>query len=108
MREPNEDATGGIVAGEPKTCSFTKKGAGVDPDDIPEVKKVVAIPANDIAKNELHPRVFNVIILGAIIAATDVLPMDSIKKALEKKSWRQICGKPQAQGNEFCGSKAGL
>ena len=82
---PNNDQPQDMIAGEPKTCSFLKPGPGVDPGDIPEVKKVLAIPANDIAKNELHPRVFNIIILGAVIAATEVLPMDAIKKALETK-----------------------
>ena len=82
---PNNDQSQDMIAGEPKTCSFTKPGPGVNPGDIPEVKKVLAIPANDIAKNELHPRVFNIIILGAVIAATEVLPMDAIKKALESK-----------------------
>lgn len=82
---PNNDQPQDMIAGEPKTCAFTKPGPGVDPGDIPEVKKVLAIPANDIAKNELHPRVFNIIILGAVIAATEVLPMDAIKKALETK-----------------------
>ena len=58
---------------------------GIDPAKLPKVKKLVAIPANDIAKNELHPRVFNIIILGAVIAATEVLPLDAIKKALDVK-----------------------
>jgi 2-oxoglutarate ferredoxin oxidoreductase subunit gamma len=83
--EPNKDLPQDLIDHEPKTCSYTRPGPGVDPADIPKVKKVIAIPANDIAKNELHPRVFNIIILGAIIAATEVLPMDSIKKALETK-----------------------
>ncbi|HMM22848.1 MAG TPA: 2-oxoacid:acceptor oxidoreductase family protein [Selenomonadales bacterium] len=83
---PNKDLPQDMIAGDPKTCSFTAPGPGVNPADIPaEVKKVIAIPANDIAKEELHPRVFNIIILGAVIAATEVLPLDSIKKALETK-----------------------
>lgn len=85
--EPNKDLMQDMdmIAGEPKTCSYTKESPGIDPADIPEVKKVIAIPANDIAKGELHPRVFNIIILGAVIAATEVLPLESIKKALEAK-----------------------
>ncbi|SDF49894.1 2-oxoacid:acceptor oxidoreductase family protein [Sporomusa acidovorans] len=83
--QPNADLPQDMIAGEPKTGSFAKKGPAVDPEDLPEVKKVLAIPANDIAKNELHPRVFNIIILGAVIAATEVLPLDTIKEALETK-----------------------
>ncbi|KKM09383.1 ketoisovalerate oxidoreductase [Clostridiales bacterium PH28_bin88] len=55
-------------------------------DGIPQnAAKVLAIPAVQVAKEELHPRVFNVVILGAIIAATKVVSMDKIKDALEKK-----------------------
>lgn len=46
---------------------------------------VVGIPANDIAKNELHPRVFNVMILGAVIKATGVVSVEKIKEAIEDK-----------------------
>ena len=54
--------------------------------DLPtNAKKVLAIPALEIAKKELTPRVFNVIIMGAAIAATDVIDMDGAKKALEKR-----------------------
>jgi 2-oxoglutarate ferredoxin oxidoreductase subunit gamma len=46
---------------------------------------VIAISANDIAKNELHPRVFNIIILGAVLKATEVVPLERIKAAIEEK-----------------------
>lgn len=105
--EPNQDLSGGVVAGEPKTCSVTRPGNGVDPADIPEVKKVVAIPANDIAKNELHPRVFNVIILGAIIAATEVLPLDSIKKALEKNLGAKFAANPKLREMNYTALERG-
>nr|WP_092068806.1 2-oxoacid:acceptor oxidoreductase family protein [Dendrosporobacter quercicolus]NSL47234.1 2-oxoacid:acceptor oxidoreductase family protein [Dendrosporobacter quercicolus DSM 1736]SDL81620.1 Pyruvate:ferredoxin oxidoreductase, gamma subunit [Dendrosporobacter quercicolus] len=98
---PNEDLAQDLIAGEPKTCSFTTESAGVDPADIPEVKRVIAIPANDIAKNELHPRVFNVIILGAIIAATNVLPLDSIKNALEVRLGAKFTANPKLREMNF-------
>lgn len=46
---------------------------------------VIAISANDIAKNELHPRVFNIIILGAVLKATGVVPLERVKAAIEDK-----------------------
>jgi 2-oxoglutarate ferredoxin oxidoreductase subunit gamma len=55
-------------------------------DDLPtNAKRVLGIPALEIAKKELHPRVFNVIIMGVAIAATDFIEMSAIKTALEKK-----------------------
>lgn len=100
--QPNKDLPQDLIAGEPKTASHTSVGAGIDPHDIPsEVKKVIAIPANDIAKNEFHPRVFNMIILGAVIAATEVLPLDSIKKALEAKLGDKFKADPRLREMNF-------
>ncbi|OLN34059.1 2-oxoacid:acceptor oxidoreductase family protein [Desulfosporosinus metallidurans] len=58
---------------------------GVDEFLPKNAKKVLAIPALKIAKEELHPRVFNVIILGATLKATNIMSMDDAKSALEKK-----------------------
>jgi 2-oxoglutarate ferredoxin oxidoreductase subunit gamma len=55
-------------------------------EDLPqEAKQIIAIPAVETANNELHPRVFNIIIMGAVIGLTNVVAFDSAKKALEKK-----------------------
>lgn len=98
---PNNDVSKDLSSGEPKTCSFTQRSPGIDPEKLPEVNKIIAIPANDIAKNELHPRVFNVIILGAVIAATDVLPLDKIKQALETKLGDKFKANPQLREMNF-------
>ena len=103
----NSDLQQDMIAGEAKTCSFTRPGPGVDPADIPKVKKVVAIPANDIAKNELHPRVFNIIILGAVIAATEVLPLESIKTALDKKLADKFKNNPKLREMNFTALERG-
>lgn len=50
-----------------------------------EAKQIIAIPAVETASNELHPRVFNIIIMGAVIGLTNVVAFDSAKNALEKK-----------------------
>lgn len=71
--------------GDNKSCAYYNESK-LNKEDIPlNVKSIYSIPANDIAKNELNPRVFNVIILGAVIAATKILPLNAIEKALEKK-----------------------
>lgn len=58
----------------------------VTSEDLPkEAKKIIAIPAVETANNELHPRVFNIIIMGAVIGLTNVVAFDSAKNALEKK-----------------------
>lgn len=49
------------------------------------VAKLVEIPAHRIANTELHVRVFNVIIMGAVLGLTNIVSEDAIKEALEKK-----------------------
>ncbi|MEN6463071.1 MAG: 2-oxoacid:acceptor oxidoreductase family protein [Syntrophomonas sp.] len=58
----------------------------VSNEELPsEARKIIAIPAVDTANTELHPRVFNIIIMGAVIGLTNVVAFDSAKNALEKK-----------------------
>ena len=43
------------------------------------------MPAIDTANNELHPRVFNIIIMGAVIGLSNVVSFEAAKAALEHK-----------------------
>ena len=45
----------------------------------------MAIPALEKANKELHPRVFNVLIMGAVIGVTKVVTLEKAKEAIEKK-----------------------
>ena len=55
-------------------------------DELPtNTNKIYAIPAIEVSKNGLHPRVFNVIIMGAVIKATGVVAMEDAKNAIEIK-----------------------
>lgn len=61
-------------------------GFKVDPADLPkEAKKIIGLPAVNTANNELHPRVFNIIIMGAVIGLTNMVTFESAKEALEHK-----------------------
>lgn len=58
---------------------------GVDEFLPQNARRVLAIPALKTANEELHPRVFNVIILGATLKATGILSLEDARKALESK-----------------------
>ncbi|MDN5365228.1 MAG: 2-oxoglutarate ferredoxin oxidoreductase subunit gamma [Thermacetogenium sp.] len=58
---------------------------GVEEDLPKNAGKVLAIPALETANKELHPRVFNVLIMGAVIGATHVVTLEKAKEAVEKK-----------------------
>ncbi len=48
-------------------------------------KRLIGIPAVKIAKEELHPRVFNMIILGAILGLEPIISQKQAEEAIEKK-----------------------
>ncbi len=61
-------------------------GFDFDKEDLPQqAKKIIAIPAVDTANQKLHPKVFNIIIMGAVIGLTNVVSFEAAKEALEHK-----------------------
>jgi 2-oxoglutarate ferredoxin oxidoreductase subunit gamma len=58
---------------------------GVEGDLPKNAKQVLAIPALEIANKKLLPRVFNILIMGAVIGATGVVTLDNAKQAIEKR-----------------------
>jgi 2-oxoglutarate ferredoxin oxidoreductase subunit gamma len=49
------------------------------------VARLVAVPAIEVSTKELHPRVFNVLILGAVIGLTGVITVEEAKEAIERR-----------------------
>ena len=55
-------------------------------EDLPKnAGRILSIPAIERSRDELHPRVFNIVIMGAVIGATQVVSMDQAREALEAK-----------------------
>ncbi|HBG48516.1 MAG TPA: ketoisovalerate oxidoreductase, partial [Cyanobacteria bacterium UBA9971] len=60
-----------------------------------KAKEIIALPANKIAHDELSSRVFNIIILGAVIKATDVIELKYVKEAMELALGKKFAVKPE-------------
>jgi len=73
-----------------------------------EAKRIMAIPAIEIALNEFHPRVFNVIIMGAVIGATGIVQPEDAKKALEKKLGYKFEQDPRLRDLNFRALERGI
>lgn len=70
----------------PETLYVYDSSFKVEAEELPqEAKQIIALPAIDTANNELHPRVFNIIIMGAVIGLSKVVKFDSAREALEHK-----------------------
>lgn len=75
---------------------------------IPKCKKILGIPATEVAKTELHPRVFNIIILGTVVGITQVVSEESLEKALEHKFGSKFKERPQLRELNFRALEQGL
>lgn len=60
-----------------------------------EAKEIIGIPANQIANDELTSRVFNIIVLGAIVKATNVMELKYVKAAMEHAFGKKFEAKPE-------------
>lgn len=79
------------------------------PVQLPDkVGKVIAVPATAIAKRDLNLRVFNVIILGAIVAAAGVVSEKNIKKAIENKLGKKFDKNPELRELNFNALQLGI
>jgi 2-oxoglutarate ferredoxin oxidoreductase subunit gamma len=82
-------------------------GSPPEPPTAAEIR-VVGIPAAQIAKAELTPRVFNIIILGAIVRLLDVLDPDQVKAAIATKFGKKFRQKPELETLNYQALEQGL
>lgn len=59
-----------------------------------EKQRRLAIPALLIAQEEMHPRVFNVIILGVLVGITGFLKIEDVQQALERQLGHKFAQDP--------------
>jgi len=86
----------------PQTIFVYDTSIDVPEEDIPKnAKKVLGIPAVEVSKNELHPRVFNIIIMGAVVGATNVISVEDAKRAIEKKLGAKFEKQPKLRELNF-------
>jgi 2-oxoglutarate ferredoxin oxidoreductase subunit gamma len=70
----------------PQTLLVYDSSLEVTDDDLPAVaREILPVPAIEISNKELHPRVFNIIIMGMVIGLTELVSFEDSKAALAKK-----------------------
>ncbi|NLZ38011.1 MAG: pyruvate oxidoreductase subunit gamma [Firmicutes bacterium] len=75
------------------TANGDDKAGGVElPRD---AKQIIGIPATEVAQQELIPRVFNMIVLGATIRAAGIVEMETVRGALENKLGKKFVDNPK-------------
>lgn len=71
-------------------------------------KKIIGIPATEIAQRELSPRVFNMVILGTAVRAAGVVDIETVKKALESKFGKKFVDNPELRELNFAALQKGV
>jgi len=70
----------------PETLFVYDSSFKIGPEDLPKVaKRIISIPALDTSNRELNPRVFNIMIMGAVIELANVVSFEAAREALEHK-----------------------
>ena len=64
-------------------------------EDLPQTyKKIFPLPALATSQSQLHPRVFNIIIMGAVIGLTQAVTFEAAQDALEYKLGHKFAEEP--------------
>jgi 2-oxoglutarate ferredoxin oxidoreductase subunit gamma len=93
----------------PKTIYVYESSTRLKEGDLPgNAARVLPIPAIEIAKQELNPRVFNILIMGAVVGATSVISLEQIKKALERKLGYKFERQPELRELNFIALERGM
>ena len=71
-------------------------------------KEIIAVEANKIANEQLSARVFNIMILGVLLKATNVLELDDIKNAMEIALGKKFDAKPELRELNYKALEMGM
>lgn len=71
-------------------------------------KEIIGIDANKIANEQLSARVFNIIILGVLLEATQVLQLSDIKNAMEFALGKKFDAKPELRELNYKALEMGM
>ncbi|HBC91890.1 MAG TPA: ketoisovalerate oxidoreductase [Pelotomaculum sp.] len=93
----------------PKTVFVYESSSRVKDEDLPaNAARVLPIPAIEVAKQELTPRVFNILIMGAVVGATGVISLERMKEAVERKLGYKFAKQPELRELNFRALERGM
>ncbi len=96
------------IYSDKNTIFVYDSGFEVPEEHLPkEAKKVIGIPALETANRDLHSRVFNIIIMGAVIGLSNLVSFESAKDALEHKLAYKFEKNPDLRDLNFQALKIG-
>lgn len=77
--------------------------------DLPaNAARILAVPAIEVSKRDLDPRVFNIIVMGVVIGFTGAISEEAAKSELENKLGYKFKENPQLRELNFKALEAGI
>ena len=73
-----------------------------------KAKNIISVEANKIANEQLSARVFNIIVLGVLLSATNVLQLSDIKNAMEMALGKKFDAKPELRDLSYKALEMGM
>lgn len=98
----------GKYVGPHTTFVYDSGIKGIEAELPQNAGRMLPIPAIQVAKNDFHPRVFNIIIMGAVVGATRVIPLERVKDAIEKKLGYKFEKQPELRELNFKAMERGM
>ncbi len=71
-------------------------------------REVFRLPAADLARRRLNPRVFNMIVLGGVAALVKTIPLGRIREALETRLGHRFSADPQLRNQNHAALELGF
>lgn len=77
-------------------------------DELPQVKRILAVPAIRISQEEFNPRVFNVLIMGVVIGMSHVVGVETVKGTIETKLGYKFEKQPELREMNYAALDRGI
>lgn len=98
---PRSVARSARYVNEDTTFVYEASGEDTGVSAAGRARRVMGLPAVRVAREELSPRVFNMVILGAIWALVPVMPLEEVKKAVESHLGYKFAVQPELRDLNF-------
>lgn len=78
-------------------------------DELPkQYKTVICVPAIRISTEELHPKVFNVLMMGVVVGLSKVVDVETIKETIESKLGYKFEKQPELREMNYTALARGI
>lgn len=83
------------------TFVYEASGEDIDTSMAGRARRIMGVPAVQVAREEFSLRVFNMVILGAVWALAPAMPLEEVKRAVENHLGYKFAVQPELRDQVF-------